>query len=319
METKQSFKLFTLTILLFIAALTIRNHAWAASGSITAEPNSGSFVAGSLLNVDIKVDGGGVPFNAAKANVALVPNATIQSIQFGNCGFAFIETPTTSNPSFVGVILGGFSQSCTAYTMRFQAAIPGTQLVNISNASIKSYNGAQEELQSVRDGNFSIVQSAAGVTPIVGSPVVSPSTSSNGSKLYSVSYSIPVPKNTPLNTIKVMLDSGITPSQVKIADSSEAEDLLVATFENVPEGAHTLSVASGDKTLSEEVVYLDGENKNLSFGSTPQKTTLPILWFAVAGLLLIVVGVAGFFGFRWFKSRQGNSSINMDTPQPPTT
>lgn len=318
METKRSFKLLIFTVLLSIIILTVKNQAWAAAGSITAEPSSGSFVAGSLISVDVKVDGGGVLFNAAKANVALAPAATIQSIQFGNCGFAFIETPTTTNPSFVGVILGGFSQSCTAYTMRFQAAIPGTQLVNISNASIKSYEGAQEELRSVRDGNFSIIQSAAGVTPIVGSPVESPTTDSNGNKLYYVSYSVPVPKNTSPSNVRVVLDSGITPTQVKIAESSDSEDILVATFENVPEGAHTLLVASGDKKLAEEVVYLEGDNKNLTFGSTPQKASSPILWYALAGVIVIILGVAGFFGFRWFKNRRNNTPP-VETPTPPTT
>lgn len=296
----------TIIFLSLISVLIARQDVFAAAGSITAVPDTGSFSAGSMLNVAVKVDGGGVAFNAAKATVSFAPSAPVQSIQIGDCGFAYIKTPTTSDPSFVGVILGGSTTSCTAYTMRFQAASAGTQLVNITDASIKSYQGAKEELNSVKGGSFTITQSSTPITPIITSPVGQPATDPNGNRLYSVAYSVNIPKNTPPEDVKILLDSRTSPSKVEVAGAEEtgSESVATATFEDVPEGTHTLSVVSDDKKISEQIVYLDGDSKNLAFGNKPEVSS-PSMWYIggiIAAVLLIVGVVAGVFLYKRHKN-----------------
>lgn len=298
-----------LFVLLLIFMVVIKQEVWAAAGSITAIPDTGSYATGTTLNVAIRIEGGGVAFNAAKATVALLPSAPIQSIQIGDCGFAYIKTPTTSDPSFVGVILGNSSTSCTAYTMRFQTNNVGSQSISITDASIRSYQGAQEELNSVKGGNFTITQSSVGgVTPIVTIPVTPPSVDPNGNRLYSVAYSVSVPKNTSPQNVKVLLDSRTAPAQTEINQptENEPEGFVTAKFENVPEGTHTLSVLSGKKKLDEQIVYLDGDDKNLAFGNKPTPASTPIFWYVIAGVAVLLVAglVAGIILYRRHKANE---------------
>lgn len=314
MEIKGRFKSpwFILCLLLTLVFIS-RQDVFAAAGSINAVPDAGSFIAGSVLNVAIKIDGGGVAFNAAKATVGLSPNTPIQRIQLGDCGFAFIKTPITTDPSFVGVILGDSIKSCTAYTMQFQALTPGSVTVNISDGSIKAVQGAKEELLSEKDANFTIIQSSNDVVPEIVAQNEAPGTDANGNKLYSVSYSIVVPKNVSAKDVKIALDSK-APSSIKISEVADPESrtIIDATFDDVPEGTHTLSAVAGDEKISEQIVYLDGDNKNVSFGNTPVKTSQSNTWlFMLAGVLLILalLGVVGFVVYKWYKNHTTTTEI----------
>src|SRR5438132_1713995 len=92
--------------ILTLLVLFVAPAAHAASAIISITPYTGSYPVGAPFSVDLVIDGKGEGFNAAKATVAVSSALQINNIILGDCHFSFITTPTTTDPSFVGALLG---------------------------------------------------------------------------------------------------------------------------------------------------------------------------------------------------------------------
>lgn len=291
-----------LPVVMFFLFLAAGPRSYAANGSISVSPVSGSYEAGSWITADIKIDGGGSAFNAAKATVSLVPQQQIQSVILGDCGFAMIKPPTTSNLSFVGALLGTSSNSCTAFTFTFRASA-GTQQIILSDGSIKSLHGALELLSHIRNATFTINGNSATNAVEALSPIspTQPPIQSGETKLYTITYSVVLPKGVAPSSVLATLDSN-APAQTNVTQISPQEPaVLTATFEGVVEGAHTLSAFYNNNQIAEQIVNVSGNDKNLSFGNTAKQTSFT--WVLMVLLLLAIVGICigVFFLYKRYK------------------
>ncbi len=126
---------------------------------IVVNPYTANVTVGLPYTVDVKVNSGGLAFNAAQATVTVSSNLTVTGIKSpssNSCNFDFTQAPTTSNPSFAGGIYGISSTGCTAYTMVLTPTSSGTGTITFTNVSIKSYSDSSEILTGVQNGSFTI-------------------------------------------------------------------------------------------------------------------------------------------------------------------
>jgi hypothetical protein len=132
-------------------------------------PSSSNEFVGSPFSVDVVVDGAGQEFNAAEATVGVSSNLTINSISIPStipCNFVYTQTPTVSDPSFAGAILGGSSTICKVYTLQIIPNSAGTGIITFTNASVKAYSDNSDILSSVIDGSYTLTVSSPTNTPV---------------------------------------------------------------------------------------------------------------------------------------------------------
>ncbi len=298
-------KLLPITGFLVLAFFAFTKNSLAAEASISVVPQSGSYSNGQVFTASIKIDGGGVPFNASKANVSVSQNLSVQSLTLGDCGFAFVETPSTSSLSYAGVILGDSSSSCTVYTMSLKVNGSGNGFVFISEGSIKAYKGAQEILEKVNNSSYTFGSSTSTANSVQATPTSAPLTSSGGFKLYTVVYGIAASESD-TSDMKVILDPG-QPNQMMMSVEalSDNPSVLAATFENVPEGVHEVEVLKNDASISKQIVNVEGPSREINLGVTPKPKT-PIIWYLTAAIVIILIltiGIAGYILY-WKKTHQ---------------
>jgi hypothetical protein len=133
---------------------------------IVASPSSTTATVGTPFNVDVEVLNEGQAFNAAKATVTVSSNLSVTGINHPSsnaCNLSYTKSPTTSDSSFAGAILGGSSTGCTVYTMTLIPISSGIGTISFANASVKAYADHSEILTGVQDGSYTI--SAATPTP----------------------------------------------------------------------------------------------------------------------------------------------------------
>lgn len=294
--------LFFLAVFIFLS-LSLASKSNASEGSISVIPKNGSYLTGESFEADVEINGGGTAFNAAKADVSVSENLKIERLTLGNCGFAFVDTPTIYAPSFVGVILGGSKTSCILYTMTLRVIGQNSGFVFISDASLKSYAGAQEILQSVNNSSYTFGGSAGNMEAFTRvEPTQAPLVNKDGEKVYTLVYTIESNNNT--SSLSVLLDPDL-PTQIQsdVKPLLQDSSILAAVFENVPEGVHTIEVKNSGRTVSSEVVNVEGDNREINLGVQP-KTSLftlgNIALFAIGMVILIAVGVIGYI-FYWKK------------------
>lgn len=299
-------QIFTLLLVPFLFIfVTLKAHA--AGGSIVLSPVSGSFSAGSTITTELKIDGGGIPFNAAKATVRLQPNQNIQDLIIGDCDFSFIKTPTISDPSFVGVLLGDSRDSCVAYSLTFTAQTAGTQGITLSDGSIKAFQGAYELLTGLTDASFTITgtsqSNSISSAPIT--PTTAPARTPSGERLYSVKYSFVVPEKINVTEVTALLDTQM-PTETKVLAKAKGGSpaRLSVTFENVLEGVHTLKALHKGKILAEQIVNVTGENKDIVLGSTVTPKSNTLVWVIVALILILAgLGVGALFVYKHYRKK----------------
>lgn len=127
--------------------------------SISVDPATSNVTVGSSFAVNVKVNGGGTPFNAAGATVTVSPSLSITGIKSpssNSCNFDFTKSPTTANPSFAGAIYGTSSTNCIAFTMVLTPNSSGTGTITFTNGSIKAYSDNSEVLAIVNNGSYTI-------------------------------------------------------------------------------------------------------------------------------------------------------------------
>lgn len=309
MEIK-TFKKNIISFLAFVFFIFLLSNqkALAANGSISLNPQSGSYAVGSIFSANIKISGGGTPFNAAKATVLTSQTLTVTNLTIGDCGFAFVKTPTIDDISFAGVILGDSIRSCTLYSLKIKAVNPGTAYILLSDASIKSYNDALELISSVQSGNYTFNTTSSTNSVSVFQPTVTqaPSLDPNGNKLYDVFYSVTLPNNIPPSEVTTTLDS-IVPTQTTIATSSQDNSkILKITFNNIPQGVHKITSVYRNQPIANQIVTISGNNKNLVFGTSTIKEKNQhqyLIWYAFIALLIISLSVVGVIVFKVYRNK----------------
>lgn len=294
--------IFVYFLIFFV--LTVKS-AMAANGSISITPQTGEYVIGQKIKVLVKINGGATLFNAAKAKVFIPETLHLDSVIIGDCIFAFVVTPTNNNPSFAGVILGGSSKSCTVYELNLTAQKSGNGNITFSDASIKARDGASEILSTVSGSNFSVKDS--GTTPIEPS-VVNPTEAPriiDGVKSYDITYSVSVPNVNSLAGVLVSLDPQL-PSKITAISTlnSDNPDTVVALFQNVPEGIHTITTYNNNKLLTSQIVNVSGSNRYLEIGSVEKQETPIMLYVAIlTGILISILAIAIFIYLRKGKGK----------------
>ncbi len=270
----------------------IRQHA-ATSGltaTINASPDTGTVAPGQQFSVDLVIDGGGQPFNAAQATVAVSSNLTINSVVVtpvtsGGCNFTFANqnsTPKVSNPSFAGAILNSSSDKCTVYTLNLTASGTGIGTLSVSNSQVKSSVDNSEIFVSSKNGAYTIgtvttplPQSVLYLSPSTGSFTagqdfsVQVRTNTNGQTINGMETQITYPSNlldlVSVNNTGIDLDIVVpltnTAGTVNLAYGSivpKSGDLLISTL-----NFHAKAAGNVDMDFVNPSVVSDISNQNV--------------------------------------------------------
>lgn len=298
-------------LLLFCASGVRPTHA--ASGSISVQPISGSYSNGETFEASIRVDGGGEALNASKASISVSEGLSVVGVTLGDCGFAFVTTPSLSSLSYAGVILGGSVNSCTVYTLKLKVVSGTNGYIFISDGSIKAFSDSIELISKVINSSYSFTGSSSNNSVASQpSPTQPPLVSDkNGMKYYTLIYGV-TSNEEAKSKMKVILDAAL-PSQIIVIPSLDKNDpnVLTAVFDNVEEGVHTVGVYDDEKPVSQEVVNIEGQNREVSLGVAPQPSA-SLIWYVLAGVItiiilsIIVIGIV----FLISKRRQGQLQFN---------
>ncbi len=299
-------------------------HAALQGGKLSLSPNSGTYAVGQTFTITATIDGGGYPFNAAKASVLVSPALSVQDITLGNCGFAFVRTPVQQDPSFVGVILGGSSKSCTLYTLTVKAVAQGDGTITFVNSSVKAYKSAVDILTSLQNATFTISGSQQAITTTP-PPIQPPTTSANGTKLYDIVFRISQPHTVPFDGIYIVLDPNLPSQKTAIPEiipnifSPDTTSGSV-TFSDVPQGAHTLATYYSNQLLSKQIIYVSGNSKTLVLGVNENKPLIPwqlIASIAAALIILILIAMLIYKVIHLFTNRQVQPPSEPETKAQP--
>lgn len=275
MEVKQSYfskKLLlagAISIVYFVLAI---QPAFATNAAtISFSPSTGTY--SKQFTVSAVVDGGGQTFNAAQVAVSLSSNLSIQNLILGNCNFSFLTTPTITNPSFAGVILGGSSPKCTVYTLTLAPIQKGSGAVTLSKGSVKRYGDAVNILSNMRSGTYILTD----VVKVAPQPtIIVPKGGLYTLVLIVNDINGALIKNTQVNIHSV---SNKTPLQGKTDTAGKVQ------FQNIQEGVYATTVQgyAGDTVLN-----VTGKNHVLVLGIKLQKQQSIFLSnpFVIGGLLV---------------------------------
>lgn len=279
------------------------NSSYAASGTISVFPSSGNFDQGSTFDAEIVIDGGGENFNASEATVSVSNNLKVNEIVLGDCGFAYVTTPTITSLSYAGVILGGSEASCTAYSLKLQSIGGGSGFIYISDGSIKSFDGAVELLENTSNGSYVIGGEEMQVNSISQAPTQAPNYNQNGERLYKLVYTVTELEN--YDDVLVSLDQS-KPSAVqqKVEPLPENPSVMASIFTNVTEGVHTIDVTENGKVLSSEIVNVTGDNNEVNLGVKADKQEISIAGIGLGAIALIVVITIIVLGVLFYKRKK---------------
>lgn len=297
MEIKKTTLRIVLVILgCMILFVKTQTQAYAVNAVMGVNPVSGTFHTGNTVQVAVNINGNGLRFNAAQATVVVSSNLKIQHLSLGDCNFAFVRTPVTTNPSFAGVILGGESTNCTLYTLTLLVFSQGRGYVSFTNGSVKEYKTAREILDQTVDGSYTLSGTAVSVSPAINRrPTYPPIRVGNGTSNYNITYSPGV------SDAEVILD----PKSPQKKSQTISRELRVSdvTFENVPGGVHTISTTVNGKTISTQVINVGGSNKNIAFGKEIKQNLPNILVIVVLIVLGVILGLTVIFAYRAYKRK----------------
>lgn len=301
METKMSLsKLFSICFLSVLLGLISTSRAFAASGTISVLPAQGSFQNGETFSAQIRIDGGGENFNAAKAKISASPSLLVEGLTLGDCNFAFVDTPSVNSLSFTGVVLGDSRPSCLLYTVNLRVNGSTNGYILITDAAIKAYEGAVELFSKANNSSYTFTGSNQAVIQV--SPTQQPLALSGGLNYYTVIYTIPTQED----SLKVVLDPDLNTKITAIPEPyTKNPRIQAATFDNVSEGIHTFAVLSNEKEISNEIVNINGTNREVIFGAATDNAGTNYLTYLIYGivvLLTLMIIILGYL-FYWRKKR----------------
>jgi hypothetical protein len=303
------FSLFFLSsLILFSLAFSLAaQRAFAASTVMSVNPNSGSYTIGSMNHIDLIIDGHGDIFNAAKATLTLSGNLSVSDLTLGDCNFSFVQTPSTADPSFTGVMLGGTSQKCTVFTLTVLPTATGNGTITLSNASVKAYKTAQDTLISLQNGTYTITPSSSGTTSITISPAM-PQTSqqatvtSDPNSPYTMTLKVVNADNTPLVGAVISLDPSGSPQKTTQNTTAPTQTVTTdkngyAQFTGLSKGLHTVVVKDANGQVAKNIFNVNGANHDLVLGMKTQKQPRN-LTLIILGIIL-VLGILMFILIRY--------------------
>ena len=316
-----------LLVTLSLLPLALTQSTYAASATMSLSPATGSYDAGNAFSVDLVIDGNGDAFNAAKATVEVSGGLQINDVFLGDCNFSFITTPTATNPSFVGAILGDSSQQCTVYTLSLTPVAQGTGLITISGASVKKYGSAEEILQSAQNGTYTL-NLASGSSSEGNTSTQSTTAESSDQSINQTASIVPESEpglttvvlkvvdndNNPVSGATVSLSTaGSTPSQsgtntaltapagqqetgTQTAPAAQfhatTDESGIAHITNVPAGVHTIEVKDDEKQIASKIVNVPANERVMRLGIQEQKEAIG--WAQTAIIIITILVMAGF-------------------------
>ncbi len=258
---------------LFSARVAVANEA-----TINVSPNSGNY--GKEFDVSVIINGNGQAFNAAQALVTLSPNLSLQNLSLGNCNFSFLTTPSVASPSFIGILLGKSTKTCTLYTMTLAPTAIGNATITLSNGSVRRYGDAVNILSGMQGGTYTLT-SAVPKSSLLTFPAI---TLSNAN-LYSLLLTIETKDNRSVGNTLISLKSITTKSPLQGKTDSGGH----IQFTNLQPGVYdaTLKNYEGDTILN-----VNGKNHVLVLGMkvSPKGDGIPFLLIGIL-ILGIVIGI----------------------------
>lgn len=144
----------SIVLLLTVLMMASARAAFAAGANIAVNPAAKNVTVNEVFPVDIVIDGAGRPFVGAQATVGISSNLVVQELTLGDCNFAFVTTPATSNPSFAGAILGGQSTKCTVATIKLKAQSAGNASITFKNVVIGAKDTTNQMLDFIQNGAY---------------------------------------------------------------------------------------------------------------------------------------------------------------------
>jgi hypothetical protein len=315
-------KLFKNILLLTLSLmpLALTPGAYAANATMSLSPATGSYDVGNAFSVDLVIDGQGEAFNAAKATVEVSSALQISDIFLGDCNFSFITTPTTSDPSFVGAILGDSSGQCTVYTLSLTPVQSGSGLITLSDAAVKKYGSAEEILQSVQSGTYTL-NSATGSSSQQDTATTTHSTSTESSiqeipalesdsGLVTTIIKVVDSNNNPISGATVVInpsgsdtDQNQTNNPYSIQSNGQqseganpssqpqfqatTDESGIAQITNVPPGVHTIDIKDNEKTIASKIVNVPANEGVMRLGIQEQKEAIG--WAQTAIIIITIL------------------------------
>lgn len=305
-------KFLAIVILFIFVTAQFNKISAAGSAVIYVSPSSGNYNVGQTFTADIIVDGGGTIFNAAKADVSVSTNLAVKDITLGDCNFAFVRTPTTSVPSFTGVILGGHANNCTVYTLTLQVVGIGQGYVTLANGSVKSYPKALEILSSFKNSTYTL-SSSSGNQQFLANEVNPQPTEvpQNNLSSYNIVLNIKSENGSSLPGALVDIEyQGLGKNQPPVQLSPQTSNATgTVEFTNIPKGIYKVTAQYQGKVLAEDVLNVEGTTKSIMLGIQAKKTFDPRLLLLVFIALIIVVMVIVFIYKRRSKNPTKTTTI----------
>ena len=289
--------LFVIFIAIFFICLFKLSAEAAGAASIYPLPNNGNYNLNDTFTVDLVVDGDGTQFNAAKGQLTLSNNLIIQDLTLGDCGFAFVNTPSTKKPAFTGVILGSSSDKCIVYRLTLKAIGEGTGSLSVTDGSVKSYEKAQEILGSLGAATFTIGSASSQTvhqqniqTNQFAQPMTAVQNQAEPSS-YTVVFTIKDADGNPLKDAVVVLNPQTAnkvglPSQTVISKSDGT-----AEFTNIPKAVYRIDTVYKNKKLAENVLAINGTAKTITLGIQVKKTFNYFWLLLIIPLAIIILAI----------------------------
>ncbi|HVZ59067.1 MAG TPA: hypothetical protein VG935_04930 [Patescibacteria group bacterium] len=235
---------------------------------MSVSPMKGSL--SSEFSVDLALDGHGEKFNAAEATITLSKNLQIKSLALGDCDFSYLTTPSTANPSFQGVILGGSSTKCTAYTMTLIPIAKGYATITLTKASIRRLGDAANILSSVQNGSYTN-------TAVLSASDVNLPSSKAG--LYSVVLTILTPDSKAAINTNVILNTASGKLPIEKTTNSKG----IVQYTNLQPGIYTATV-QGQRTI----INVTGKNHILSLGIKLKPESFSLFGVTFSIIILVI-------------------------------
>lgn len=282
----------------------------ASAATINLSPSSGTFPANQPFTVAVIVDENADSFNAAQAKVKLSQNLIATDLVLGNCDFSFVKTPTSQDPSFVGVNLGGEKENCTVYTLTLIPSGLDTASISLSDASVKRHGDAAELITAVQYGNYTL--GSANIGNLVSNFF---STTDNEQYITAVANAATIESTTDLEgytlNVKVLDDNGdplqnavvTLQPQLQVADATAQQVTTnsqgVAEFTNIDPSMYTVRAKYNGDVLAEQIINAKGSDPVLTLGlqEEQQSNYFPL----IAGLLGIAAALLFLFRSRLHK------------------
>lgn len=285
----QSISLFFLFILCIFLGFTFSVPLASAQGNATIQfsPSNGSF--SKEFNVSLVVNGEGERFNAAQATVTISQNLSVQNLTLGNCNFSFLTTPSIANLSFAGVILGGSSTNCTAYTLTLAPVQKGNALITLSKGSVRRYGDAVNILSSMQNGNYTLTNTVK-ITPQP--TIITPKTG-----LYTLVLMVSDIDSKSIQDTQINMHSVANKTPLRGRTDTQGK----IQFTNIVPGVYDVQVQgySGDT-----IVNVTGKNNVLVLGIKLRKSQANIFSnpFFIGGLIIVSIFIGGII--MWFLLRK---------------